>query len=704
MADQARLKRRWGGIGLLWRGLILVWLLGAAGICLHPQKAISAQELLSIGQIQGQGSESGFLDRAVRLRGVVTGILEDENARGTRFYTVFVQDVPGSEDGDPLTSDGLAIFVGARRPAVAVGDIAIISGYVTEFYGLTELDNNGLSLWIESRNNELPEPIVVDPPADNALAASYLERFEGMRVTVPAGIVVGPAHVGCGFSLVRQEHGIDRVLVRTASDPMGQVLGVLHPSDVNCETMPAVATGDAIGNLNGPLTYHFERFKIVYQDAAVLVHQPIEQTAPPGPPQGQTDRLVIATFNVNNYFDGIDDTGSDSEPKPSPAELSLKQTKVAATISEGLHCPDLLGLQEVENEALLMDLAAAMADGCGFVYQVTHLDGPDERGADVALLSNPTRAAVLGVEIRQTCTALETDISDPDLDCPPDQAPLHGRPPLQVELLADGQPLFVLVNHFKSKRGGAEETAAWRLAQAAHLRQVVEELGSSRPEAGVVVLGDFNDYDGSEVMQVLGGQEVLVDALQPIPADTRYSTIFDGASQLIDWILVSPSLADRVIAAGILHSNADYPVQLGHSADGKTMALRSSDHDVPYIVINSGTAPEATATPRPTTIRPGPEMAPTREVGEGDVTRSAAAGEPDSGSTVDENGATVSVAEVEADAKPQPVPADPEPTQPPQSEPTVRPARTMVRWALVGLLALVGGAILLAAAIKRRQR
>ena len=587
---------------------------------------------MPIGAIQGRGASSEYQDRYVQFRGIVTGILEDQNASGTRFYTVFVQDVPGSEDGDPLTSDGLAIFVGARRPGLAIGDIATFSGKVTEFYGLTELDNNDFYYTVESRNNPPPEPIELNLPADNVQSAAYLERFEAMRVTLPKSTVVGPAHVGCGFHVVRADTGLERIIISAASDPAGQIVGALHPSDVDCDAMPDVARGDEVEGLIGPLTYHFERFKIVYQDsAAMLVHPALEEASyiPPDIPAGG---FIIATFNVENYFDSHDHTGNAAEPKPSPVELTLKQAKLASTIGVALDCPAFLGLQEVENAELLNRLAERLRDRCGFRYQISHVDSPDARGAETALLSNPEHFIVSRVQLRQGCTDLDTGIVDPEALCLSGQQPLFSRPPLQVEGLIDGQRLTFLINHFKSKRGGVEETAPRRLAQAEYLRLMVEEIQSADPDSKIVVLGDFNDYDGSELMSTLLGEQALVDALQSVPADRRYSYIFDGVSQLIDWIVVSRPLVDYVVGADILHTNADYPFSMAEHGDEASLGYRSSDHDVPYVIIDLvpeleltrqaptiaaplvqrtlETSPSATAAPVRQTPTPTPIQAP----------------------------------------------------------------------------------------------
>jgi len=119
--------------------------------------AQSGSGRIPIGQVQGRGSHSPQIGQTVHLRGIATGVREDENARGARFYTVFIQDVPGTEDGDPETSDGIPLFFGASRPAIAIGDVINVSGVVTEFYGLTEIDFRDLRWVVEARNHPLPE-------------------------------------------------------------------------------------------------------------------------------------------------------------------------------------------------------------------------------------------------------------------------------------------------------------------------------------------------------------------------------------------------------------------------------------------------------------------------------------------------------------------------------------------------------------------
>jgi hypothetical protein len=115
-------------------------------------------------------------------------------------------------------------------------------------------------------------------------------------------------------------------------------------------------------------------------------------------------------------------------------------------------------------------------------------------------------------------------------------------------------------------------------------------------------MGDFNDFELSRPLRLLtdpaeGGQ--LTGALERAPLEGRYSYNFGGVSQLLDNILVSPALQEQVIAARILHTNADYPAGWRFDA-GEHPAFRSSDHDPPLVILQTGEPPTPTPTPLPT--------------------------------------------------------------------------------------------------------
>lgn len=545
-----------------------------------------SDDILPIGQIQGREIVSPYLDQKVTFRGIVTGSIEDQNTLGRRYYTLFAQDLPGFEDGDPQSSDGIAIFLGRDKPQIVAGDIIYVTGKVTEYYGLTEIDDDGLWLTIESRNNPLPMPVELNPPAGMQESGVYFERLEGMFVSVPRAVTVGPTHTGCGLAVVREDAQLGRVFRRDTSDPAGQIINVLNASDVDCTDLPAFAVGDLVEGLAGPLTYHFDRYKIIQQQLGNLEFSQTELNVLTSHIPLSSSQVSIASFNLDNYFDDVDDTGDNAEPKFGVVELALKQEKLATAIASVLSCPTLIGVQEVENQPLLVDLSEQLLPKCGFSYSVSHLDAPDSRGSDLALLSDSRRVDVITVSQHQTCSIVETGVFDPSIQCPEGEEPLFSRPPLLVQVDIDGQPLSVFVNHFKSKRGGELETAPWRLAQARHLLELVSATNSSDGDSATIVLGDFNDYDNSSIMRVFLDSGRFIDGLEEIPEAERYTYIFDGASQLVDWILVSPWLKDRIVSANIFHVNADYPYQLGQSLADEEIYLRSSDHDIPVLIID----------------------------------------------------------------------------------------------------------------------
>lgn len=545
------------------------------------------EPLLPIGAIQGPGSVSPYVNQIVTFRGVVTGIHEDQNASGTIYYTLFVQDLPGQEDGDPATSDGIAVFNGRQQPAAQIGDQVRVTGQVIEFFGLTEISDRGLTIVVEESGLPLPNPVLIDPPADNEAQAAYFERLEGMRVTFAGPVaVVGPSWRGCSFAVANLQDPSQRVVYRAHENaPVGQVVPILHHTKVSCAGFPEVKVGDVVDSVVGPLTYHFDQFKIVQQPTDEIVVQAAPMPPLPTPPALPPDQFTVVSFNVENYFDHIDDTGHDSEPKPTLAEIAVKQTKLAYALTDILGCPTIVGVQEVEKGILLEQLAEITAVSCGFTYQVVHEESADRRGIDVAYMVDPRRVTVLSAQLEQECTSLPTNISDATIVCPAGREPLFSRAPLEMVALIDGHRHIFYVNHFKSKLGDAAETAARRLAQAQHINALVAAHLAQDSQARIVVVGDFNDYELSPPLLAMTAQGQLTNVLSRLPEQERYSFSFGGAAQLIDGLLVSPALVEAVTWVGVAHINADFPSFWETDISPERVGFRSSDHDYPLVMI-----------------------------------------------------------------------------------------------------------------------
>jgi len=160
---------------------------------------------------------------------------------------------------------------------------------------------------------------------------------------------------------------------------------------------------------------------------------------------------------------------------------------------------------------------------------------------------------------------------------------LFGRPPLLVRLMVSevggagsGNVVWVIVAHFKSKRGGAEKTEPRRVEQARFLAGEVNNLLAETPGARVIVLGDLNDFFDSPPINTLTSEAPLGELWFQAPKAERYSFIFGGRAEVLDHILITPALVDAFKRIEPIRIDADYPDSWSQVPD---TSRRSSDHD-----------------------------------------------------------------------------------------------------------------------------
>lgn len=263
--------------------------------------------------------------------------------------------------------------------------------------------------------------------------------------------------------------------------------------------------------------------------------------------------LLLATWNVQNFFDSVDDPLKEDSVFP-PDIVSFK-LKSIATVIKALD-PDLIALQEVENLELLQRLNEE--GNLGYANTIL-LEGNDPRGIDVALL---TRLNVLEVKTHK-------DDALPELPgLPPNYR--FSRDCLEVHLESSGLRFIALINHFVSKAQGAEVTLPRREAQALRVRKIVDELQATDPTAKIVVLGDLNDTpDSIPIRRLTKGKPKdsrLYEATSILPAEERYSYVFRGTGELIDYALFNKSFKPLI---------NNQSVRIFHDA----LVDQASDHD-----------------------------------------------------------------------------------------------------------------------------
>lgn len=535
--------------------------------------------------IQGATDHSPLAGRTVDTLGVVTGVT------ATGFY---LQDPLG--DGSPATSDGIFVYT-YRRPDLTVGACVEVRGaQVAEFYGKTEL-NRARSVGPGAgcaAQTVVPAVLTIVLPGQSPVAA--LEPQEGMMVSLAAldAVVYGPTK--------RFEGGEQEIAVLPAAlqpyltsanidqtDAAAQA-ALLFLSNRLGAALPAAGRGDRLTGaaLTGVLDYNFGKYQLLPLGDPAWTVEPAAMDAPPVVAEQPGDYSVCA-FNVHGL-------GRGPAQYPAADDYAAALRARAATVAGPLQGCTIVALQETGAPADALALAATLAEDYGLAYTAAALDGPASYAAEFpltnSLLVREDRGQVLALEQVTGCTPRDYDLAAPGV-CPAGQYPVFDRPPLLAEVLVDAgggaaQRVWIVDNHWKSKSGDETANARLRGEQAAAVARAVQGLLDADPAAQVFVLGDLNDfYHGPTVTQVAEG--VVPPLAQPFdlvaPLD-RYTYIFNGATQVLDHVLLTPNLLPQTAAVEIVHVNADFAAQ----GPGRGSGYATSDHDPVRLLLRPGGA------------------------------------------------------------------------------------------------------------------
>ncbi len=201
--------------------------------------------------------------------------------------------------------------------------------------------------------------------------------------------------------------------------------------------------------------------------------------------QSANDTIYIASWNMENLFDAIDDEDKmDEDFLPSgkkewtQEKIDLKmvnQAKVIQWMNDGKG-PDLLGIQEVEHQHLIDTLLQRHFKNNN--YKVAYQETLDKRGIDNGLIYNADKFEV------QNITPIEVEL--------PSKYPT--RYILEVQLKGiNGEELIVFINHWPSRSGGELKSRPNRIKAATVLREAIDLLYLNNDSLNIVILGDFND-------------------------------------------------------------------------------------------------------------------------------------------------------------------------------------------------------------------
>ncbi|HOX32021.1 MAG TPA: endonuclease/exonuclease/phosphatase family protein [Spirochaetales bacterium] len=275
--------------------------------------------------------------------------------------------------------------------------------------------------------------------------------------------------------------------------------------------------------------------------------------------------LSLLSYNVHNLFNAVDE-GSEY-PEFSLASgrwdearyrsrLAAVGKAVGAALPEG-RWPDILCLEEVENEAVLRDLAAGPLKAGAYRY--------------LGMAPAPGSPVNCGILSSRPLAGLKAHCLASGI---PGRA-VEGRCLLEARVEAGGTSLILFVLHWKSKLGGAEASEALRREAAALLAERVGLALDADPGALVLACGDFNEgpdeylrvgrryptallpqpeagpgpggprilvtFEAACAGRASGGEPVLYS---PWAEGSGYSYSYQGGRERIDGFLLSAGLVD----------------------------------------------------------------------------------------------------------------------------------------------------------------
>ena len=575
--------------------VIQLLLAGVLGLTAGPVAAAPAlpDDVTPIYLIQGEGTSTPLSLRRVSTFGLVSGV------QSNGFY---LQDPTG--DGNPETSDGIFVYT-SSAPRVNTGACLLVRGAeVSEYYEKTELTTPRAFETLPSETcgdgvlSAVPAPL----PVPNVEPESRLERFEGMLVAFEElqGVVQGPTKQ---FS----NGNVELALIADQSLPFvdGGRVFQSHPSDaagliflgngLGAE-LPQVGWGDRVrvraaqpgAPIQAVIDYNFGKYVLLLlpgQELEVLSRHAAQEQAV----QPDAGAFRVCSFNVLGLGRGLDQL-----PDAPDYEAALRQR--ATAIADGLQNCEIIGLQETGKPEDAENLARILTDVSGLDYSAIAFVGPGTVSPDFpltnSLLVRNDRVTVVGAQNEQACTRFSFSVRLIPGQCPARRIPLFSRPPLVADLRVRGPwgedyALTVVVNHWRSKRGDESVNVVHRRLQAEHVAAIVQSRLDADPDAHVVVLGDLNDFQDSEPVAALqnGAQPALVHAFDALPIQDRYTYIFNGASQVLDHLLLTAGMMPHFGGVDIVHINADFPI--AQQAEPTTL-FGSSDHDPLMLTVRPG--------------------------------------------------------------------------------------------------------------------
>ncbi|MFE9415154.1 endonuclease/exonuclease/phosphatase family protein [Streptomyces griseofuscus] len=563
-------------------------------------------DAVRIHDIQGTTRLSPYAGQKVTdVPGIVTATRTYGSSKG-----FWLQDT--TPDDNPATSEGIFVYT-SSTPKVAVGDSVTVTGTVSEYVpggvasgeqSVTEITKPTITT--VSTGNAVPAPVVIDaksvpsrytPQGDTAnggsinnlplqpekYALDYYESLEGMNVQVKdAHVVTATDRYAELWVTVKPHEHHDRRGGTVYGSYDSQNTGRLQIQSLGATAdFPKANVGDTLtGTTTGPLDFNqYGGYTLVAGQIGTLKSGGLQRETT----EKQTGKqLAVATYNVENL---------------DPSDKTFDQH--AAAIVHNLQSPDIVSLEEIQDNNGATDdgtvdasvtvnkLIDAIVAAGGPKYDWRSIDPVNDKdggepGGNIrqVFLFNPERVSFVDRAGGDSTTAVgvvkehgkaQLTASPGRID-PTSAAWEDSRKPLVGQFVFRGKTVFVIANHLISKGGDQSLTAQYqpvtrssetqRHAQAQEVNAFVKDLLKVQKNANVLALGDMNDFEFSGTAKILEGDGELWSAIKSLPRSERYTYDYEGNSQVLDQILISPAVRRDSFQYDSVHINSEFNDQI----------------------------------------------------------------------------------------------------------------------------------------------
>lgn len=591
-------------------GMSFIFLIGAA-LILTIDGSLARENITAINVIQGEGLASPLVGENVSVEAIVVGDFHGKD----KLNGFYLQEEDSDADNLPETSEGIFVYDPGelgKTENISAGDTVQVTGVVKETFGLTQIKLSEITKLNETASSYQVTVLPVTLPVADT---KYLERYEGMLVELPQEFIITSNY---NFALYGEKAlspssrlpnptslskpGLPAITLQTLNQRSKIIL-----DDGSKKSYPdpgafplTLRSGDSVQGITGILSFDFGEYRI-----HPLSIQNISASNPrPDKPESVGGTIKIASFNVENYFNGDGQGGGfpTSRGAESQAEFERQQAKILNAMTD--LDVDVIGLMEIENDGYgefsairgLVNGLNACEDKPDNVTYAFIDPGLQKLGTDaisVGIIYNSQKVVPVGTAATISTGAFSS----------------RNRQPLAqtFEEIATGERFTLAINHLKSKnppghgdvvdsedadKGDGQGYFNGIRTKAAN--DLVTWLAGDPTQSGdndYLVMGDMNSYaleDPITAMKNAGYTNLVATFVGP----DAYTYVFDGQWGTLDYALSNTNMTKQVTGTTIWHINSDESRAFGYRGKwNNTDKYRSSDHDPVIVGLNlSGNA------------------------------------------------------------------------------------------------------------------